>query len=646
MVLDRLGLYRVNIWLSMRAMGKRASSATPIIVALMVLMLDVSVGVSGSEWEINNSDGSKENVELEAIPDIPPLMCESGECPLKDRTPHLPPNGVDWPVQEPGWWFNFWNDKDANGMDDRLQWIISGDRESVSTSAIMGDDGRMTVAIFVCYSWHPGDDDISDLKEVLSKYGWDEYGTYFRAVDILDTLIVEHVPVSALIEILMLDGVVLVEQQDVLVPYLNTATKGSKVRTSDVFSETMMDYGYDGSGVVIAIADTGVDNEHFSLDDFSDENSDNEAEPDELPDPKWVAGCDSTSWNQQDCDDGGDDPDDGDGHGTHVAGIALGTGDSERENQGYAPGAYLVDIKVMTDAGASNSGYTVAGINWAVQNVDTDWGNNDSSRGIDILSMSFGSGSSPAGEDPGDNGTSQDSLAVNAASEAGIVCVAAIGNDGYRRVTSVGAADSAITVGAIDDKASIERGDDSIASYSNSGPREDDGDDNQWDELKPDVVGPGSNIMSAQHAASSSQLPGSAKPLASDNYVQKSGTSMSTPAVAGFIAVMLQMDEDLTPQEVKDILRNNSETRGGASAPDVTERWNDQYGFGIIDGEMVMQAILGDSGGGDSGGNSTEPPPTGTEEWVIIETPEEDSWLVEGETYSVRGHIDLSLIHI
>ena len=252
----------------------------------------------------------------------------------------------------------------------------------------------------------------------------------------------------------------------------------------------------------------------------------------------------------------------------------------------------------------------------------------------------MGSGSSPAGEDPGDNGTSQDSLAVNAASEAGIICVAAIGNDGYRRVTSVGAADSAITVGAIDDKASIERGDDSIASFSNSGPREDDGDDNQWDELKPDVVGPGSNIMSAQHAASSSQLPGSAKPLASDNYVQKSGTSMSTPAVAGFIAVMLQMDEDLTPQEVKDILRNNSETRGGASAPEVTERWNDHYGFGIIDGEMVMQAILGDNGGGDDGGNTTEPPPTGTEEWVIIETPEEDSWLVEGETYSVRGYID------
>ncbi|MAU30246.1 MAG: hypothetical protein CMA26_03940 [Euryarchaeota archaeon] len=635
-----MGLYSVGNWLSKRAMARASTSLTPVLVSLMLLMLDVSIAVSGNDWEIEDGTESGDSSDIGYADKIPALMCGSEECPEKDRSPYLPPNDVEWPVQEPGWWFNFWNDKDGNGMDDRLQWIISGERDSVSTSAIMGTDGRMTVAIFVCYSWHPGESDVARLKEVLSNHGWDEFETYFRTVDILDTIIVEHVPVSSLIDILMLEGVVLVEQQDVLVPYLNTATKGSKVRSSDIFSETMMDYGYDGSGVVIAIADTGVDNEHFSLDDFSDDNTDNEAEPDELPDPKWVAGCDSTSWNQQDCDDGADDPDDGDGHGTHVAGIALGTGGPDRENQGYAPGAYLVDIKVMTDAGASNSGYTVAGINWAVQNVDTDWGNNDSSRGIDILSMSFGSGSNPAGgEDPGDNGTSQDSLAVNAASEAGIVCVAAIGNDGYRRVTSVGAADSAITVGSIDDKASIERGDDSISSFSNSGPREDDGDDNEWDELKPDVVGPGSNIMSAQHAASSSSLPGSAKPLASDNYVQKSGTSMSTPAVAGFIAAMLQMDEDLTPQEVKDILRNNSETRGGSSAPEITERWNDQYGFGIIDGEMVMQAILGDNNGGGDG-NDTTPPPTGTEEWVIIETPEEDSWLVEGETYSVRGHID------
>ena len=53
----------------------------------------------------------------------------------------------------------------------------------------------------------------------------------------------------------MIEGVVLVEQQDVLVPYLNTATKGSK-SGAQMYFETMMDYGYDGSGLAIAMADT------------------------------------------------------------------------------------------------------------------------------------------------------------------------------------------------------------------------------------------------------------------------------------------------------------------------------------------------------------------------------------------------------
>ena len=97
-----------------------------------------------------------------------------------------------------------------------------------------------------------------------------------------------------------------------------------------------------------------------------------------------------------------------------------------------------------------------------------------------------------------------------------------------------------------------------IASYSNSGPREDDGDDNEWEELKPTVVAPGSNIMSAQHAASSSSLPGAPKPLAEDSYTQMTGTSMSCPAVAGFVAVMLQIDDGLEPQEVKDLLQHLS----------------------------------------------------------------------------------------
>ncbi len=608
-----------------------------LIIAILVFVMDVSVAAGALVPPPKQpSDGLSEDF-IDA--DLPPLMCGDSICPDKDRSPGFPPPGSGWPVEKPGWWFGYWYDLDSNGMDDRLQMIIAGHRTSVSTTSITGADGFPTVAIVVDYSWHPGSDDIFAIKQVLYRHGWQDEGSWFDPLGILDSIVIDHVPVSSLVDIWSLDGVVMIEEQNVIVPLLDKATRGSKVRDSEVFDETMRDFGYDGSGVVIAILDTGIDNEHFSLDDFSDSNNDNEKDPDELADPKWLAGCDATSWSSQDCDDGSLDPDDGDGHGTHVAGIALGTGDSRRINQGYAPGAYLVDVKVMTDAGATNSAATLRGIQWVVDNADTDWGNNDSSEGIQVMSMSFGSASPGGDDDPGDNGTNADARAVDAAAEAGVVPVAAIGNDGKRRVTSVGASDSAITVGAIDDENTIERGDDMIASYSNSGPREDDGDDNEWEELKPTVVAPGSNIMSAQHAASSSSLPGAPKPLAEDSYTQMTGTSMSCPAVAGFVAVMLQIDDGLEPQEVKDLLQNNSETRGQASLPDISNRWNEDYGFGIIDGNLILNAMLG--GNVDPGpGNGTDPPPTGSGEWVVMESPEEDAWLVEGETYSARGHID------
>jgi subtilisin family serine protease len=533
--------------------------------------MDFSMGASALVTTPGITD---KEADVEVRPDLnlpPPLMCGEHECPPKDRSPGFPSGDAGWPVEDPGWWFGYWYDLDSDGMDDRLQRIIAGERESVSTTSITGADGLATVAIVVDYSWQPGPTSILAIKEVLHEHGWSEEGSWFDVLHILDSIVIDHVPVSSLIDIWNLEGVVMIEEQNVLVPLLDNAPRGSKVRDSDIFDETMRDFGYDGSGVVIAILDTGVDNEHFSLDDFSDNNNDNEKEPDELADPKWIGGCDATSWNSQDCDDGNNDPDDGDGHGTHVAGIALGTGDERRINQGYAPGSYLVDVKVMSDAGATNSAATLRGIQWVIDNVDHDWGNNESSEGIDVMSMSFGSGSDPQGDDPGDNGSNAEARAVDEAADAGIVPVAAIGNDGRRRITSVGAADSAITVGAIDDENTIERGDDMIESYSNSGPREDDGDENEWEELKPTVVAPGSNIMSAQHAASSSSIPGAPKPLAEDSYTQMTGTSMSAPAVAGFVAVMLQIDDSVDPQEVKDLLQNNSETRGSASQPSITD---------------------------------------------------------------------------
>ena len=73
--------------------------------------------------------------------------------------------------------------------------------------------------------------------------------------------------------------------------------------------------------------------------------------------------------------------------------------------------------------------------------------------------------------------------------------VAAMGNDGQQRVPSPASADHAISVGSIDYNDNTNRDDDVIAGYSNWGPRQDDGDEDTWDELKPTITAPGTGIM-------------------------------------------------------------------------------------------------------------------------------------------------------
>ena len=110
-------------------------------------------------------------------------------------------------------WFGYWYDLDSDGMDDRLQRIIAGERTSVSTTSITGEDGRPTVAIVVDYSWHPGQSDIGAIRTVLYGHGWQDEGSWFDPLHILDSIVIDHVPVSSLIEIWLLDGVVMIESE-------------------------------------------------------------------------------------------------------------------------------------------------------------------------------------------------------------------------------------------------------------------------------------------------------------------------------------------------------------------------------------------------------------------------------------------------
>jgi subtilisin family serine protease len=155
-----------------------------------------------------------------------------------------------------------------------------------------------------------------------------------------------------------------------------------------------------------------------------------------------------------------------------------------------------------------------------------------------------------------------------------------MGNDGEKRVTSPAAADTSIAVGSVDDQDTIDRSDDTLSSFSNTGPRQDDGDDDSLDELKPDVVSYGGGIRSVQANTQS-------------GYVTQSGTSMSTPHVAGVVALMLQANPNLTPDKIKLILHESSEARGTPSFPDIDPKYNTDYGWGIVDAFKAVDMARG-----------------------------------------------------
>ena len=575
--------------------------------------------------------------DMSALASARPLQeAQFGDEIDEEIADRMPFRGDKFSTEDYGWWFAYGPDSNFDGMDDRLEQVIAGE-ESQSTTAIIGADGRKTVAIVVDYAWHPGQEEVDELVALLRSHGWEAEGSWFQVMDSIDSIVVDHVPVSALLEIHAIESVVVVEMQNVMYPTLQSANPASRIQPSDVYSGTVYDRGYDGEGIVIAVLDSGVDNEHRSLNDFDDENDDPDLNPNSYDDQKWVAGYDATS--QASNPDGSQDPDDGQGHGTHVAGIALGTGDSSRVHIGAAPGAFLVDIKVLTDSGGTNSQNSINGIQWMINNKDTDWGNG--ARGIQIGQMSFGSIGNPINQDNGDNGTGAESRLVNNATyDHDIACIVAAGNDGTQRIASPGSADGAITIGSADNSDTINRTDDFMASYSNSGPRISDNDDDDWDELKPDLTAYGSGIYSAS-AATGTSFPGSPRPEADSGYESKDGTSMATPLVSGVVALMLQADSSLKPMEVKDILRNSSEQKGSPSEPDVSDRWNDEWGFGLMDASCAIDTVLGRTcspltGGG---GGVIIDPPNESDEGITLTDPENGTWWLTGDMLSIQGEL-------
>ena len=145
---------------------------------------------------------------------------------IEETADRMPFRGDRHATEEYGWWFAYGPDSNFDGMDDRLEQVIAG-AESQSTTAIIGADGRKTVAIVVDYAWHPGQEEVDELVALLRSHGWEAEGSWFQVMDSIDSIVVDHVPVSALLEIHAIESVVVVEMQNVMYPTLESANPAS-----------------------------------------------------------------------------------------------------------------------------------------------------------------------------------------------------------------------------------------------------------------------------------------------------------------------------------------------------------------------------------------------------------------------------------
>ncbi|MFJ9036713.1 S8 family serine peptidase [Streptomyces sp. NPDC102406] len=262
--------------------------------------------------------------------------------------------------------------------------------------------------------------------------------------------------------------------------------------------------GYDGTGVTVAVLDTGIDTTHPDLADrvvaernFSDDQ----------------------------------DTVDRNGHGTHVASTVAGSGAaSAGTHRGVAPGARLLNGKVLDESGSGYDSGIIAGLQWAVD------------QGAEVVNLSLG-GEDTEGTDP------LEEAVQKLSADTGTLFVVAAGNDGEsgaRTLGSPGTAPAALTVGAVD-RADVP------ARFSSQGPTADGA-------LKPDVTAPGTAIVAARAAEGRQGDP------VGERYTSMSGTSMATPHVAGAAAILAQRHPDWDAQELKAALTASAKPAPAVSA--------------------------------------------------------------------------------
>ena len=322
---------------------------------------------------------------------------------------------------------------------------------------------------------------------------------------------------------------------------LDRPVEGVAERTGASIGATSIrqELGYDGTGIGVAVIDSGVTAWHDDLTGSGGQRV-----------RRFV-----------DFVNGRTTPYDDYGHGTHVAGVVAGNGfDSGGARSGIAPGADLIVLKVLDSRGGGHISDVIAALDYVVANKNA--------LQIRVVNLSV----SAAVHESYD--TDPLTLAAKRAVAAGIVVVAASGNFGrdpegdpqYGGVTAPGNAPWVLTVGASSHMGTVQRTDDTIAAFSSRGPTAVDY------EAKPDLVAPGAGVESLSDPDSAFYTSKASFLLAGTvstpylPYLSLSGTSVAAPVVSGTVALMLEANPALTPNAVKAILQYTAQLYPGYDA--------------------------------------------------------------------------------
>ncbi len=282
------------------------------------------------------------------------------------------------------------------------------------------------------------------------------------------------------------------------------------------------------------------------------------------------------------------------GHGTHMAGIIAGREGARRSGWDYAadtknfygmaPDARVVSVKLADHDGAVDVSQVIAGINWIVQNKTSNGLN------IRVLNLSFGT------ESPQSPQLDPLSWAAESAWNAGIVVVAAAGNDGGRvkGLSNPAYNPWVVAVGAVDTKGTASTFDDVVPAFSARGATLFGATRN------PDLVAPGVGIVAP--GVPGSLLYGSyASARVGNGLLRGSGTSQAAAVVSGAAALLLQHRPNLTPDQVKSVLTGSADWLPNAGVADAGKGGLD------VDGAILtLPSLLGQRATRGTGTGSLE----------------------------------------